>query len=190
VSAAAKDLGAIAAVTSRDRLLIAAAAGGGAMAEPPDKLAALVDATRVLDTLGVRHAVIGGVAVGVRSGVPRATIDTDFAVVSTADRDAIERALTAAGFRKTGAFAHSVNLRHASGEPVQLAFDPPFDAMIDRAERVAVAGVLVPIVTKEDLIAMKQRAAADPARRRSKRLRDEADVALLTGDVPDPDEGW
>jgi hypothetical protein len=37
---------------------------------------------------------------------------------------------------------------------------------------------------------MKERAAADPARRRSKALRDRADVALLSGDVPDPDEGW
>lgn len=37
---------------------------------------------------------------------------------------------------------------------------------------------------------MKQRAAEDPKRRRSKKLRDEADVELLRGDVPDPDEGW
>ena len=35
-----------------------------------------------------------------------------------------------------------------------------------------------------------ERAAANPARRRSKALRDQADVALLRGDVPDPDEGW
>ncbi len=41
-----------------------------------------------------------------------------------------------------------------------------------------------------NLIAMKERAAADPARRRSKALRDQADIALLRGDVPDPDEGW
>jgi hypothetical protein len=40
------------------------------------------------------------------------------------------------------------------------------------------------------LIAMKERAAADPARRPSKALRDRADVALLRGDVPEPDEGW
>jgi len=37
---------------------------------------------------------------------------------------------------------------------------------------------------------MKERAAADPARRRSLALRDRADVNLLRGDVPDPDEGW
>jgi len=46
------------------------------------------------------------------------------------------------------------------------------------------------VVTKEDLIVMKRRAAADPSRRRSKALRDLADVALLEGDVPEPDEGW
>jgi hypothetical protein len=50
--------------------------------------------------------------------------------------------------------------------------------------------VTVPVLTTADLNAMKERAAADPARRRSKALRDAADVALLRGDVPDPDEGW
>jgi hypothetical protein len=39
-------------------------------------------------------------------------------------------------------------------------------------------------------ITMKRRAAADPARRRSKALRDQADIALLEGEVPDPDVGW
>jgi len=48
----------------------------------------------------------------------------------------------------------------------------------------------VRIVRKADLIAMKERAAADPSRLRSKTLRDRADVELLRGDVPDPDEGW
>ena len=62
--------------------------------------------------------------------------------------------------------------------------------MIQRAERLRVAGVDVPIVRKDDLIAMKERAAADPARRCSKALRDRADAELLRGDVPDPDEGW
>lgn len=62
--------------------------------------------------------------------------------------------------------------------------------MIERAERFEAAGVSVPIVCKNDLLAMKQRAAADPAMPRSKALRDQADVELLRGDVPDPDEGW
>jgi hypothetical protein len=102
----------------------------------------------------------------------------------------LSHALAAAGFRAVGEFAHSSNFRHSSGEPVQLAFDPAFDPMIERAERVEIGGASIPLVQKTDLIEMKRRAAADPARRRSKRLRDEADVELLRGDVPDPDEGW
>jgi hypothetical protein len=62
--------------------------------------------------------------------------------------------------------------------------------MIGRAETLQVGTHAVRIVRKDDLIAMKRRAAADPARRRSKALRDQADVELLLGDVPDPDEGW
>jgi predicted nucleotidyltransferase len=83
-----------------------------------------------------------------------------------------------------------MNFRHLSGEPVQIVFDPAFDPMIERAEPLEVTGVRVRVVTTADLIAMKERAAADPAQHPSKALRDKADIALLRGDVPDPDEGW
>ena len=160
------------------------------MPEAPDKVAALLETGRVLDAVGVPYALIGGVAVGIHSGVPRATADTDVAVLSTVNRAAVLRALSDAGFRFVGEFQHSANFRHASGEPVQLVFDPGFDPMIERAEHFQVGAVSVPIVRKTDLIDMKQRAAADPARRRSKALRDQADIELLRGDVPEPDEGW
>jgi predicted nucleotidyltransferase len=62
--------------------------------------------------------------------------------------------------------------------------------MIDRAEPLEVSGVTIRVVRREDLIAMKERAAADPARRKSKALRDRADIELLRGDTGDPDEGW
>lgn len=134
---------------------------------------------------------IGGVAVGIRSGIPRATLNTDLAVSSTADRHALAQSLQEAGFKLVGQFAHSLNLRHSSGEPVQLAFDAAFDPMIERAEKIDIGGTEVPIVGTEDLIAMKESAAADPSRRSlAKALRDQADIALLRGDVPDPDEGW
>jgi hypothetical protein len=74
--------------------------------------------------------------------------------------------------------------------PVQLAFDREFDAMIERAESADVAGTRVAVVRTDDLIAMKRRAAADPSRRKSKRLRDQADIELLLSDVPGPNEGW
>jgi len=160
------------------------------MPESADKIAALRDTSRALQSIGAAHAVIGGVAVGIRSGVPRATLDTDFAVVSTVERALVVGAFERAGFRLVGRFAHSLNWRHSSSEPVQLAFDPGFDEMIARAESIDVEGAHIPVVRTEDLIAMKERAAADPGRRRSKALRDQADVALLRGDVPDPDEGW
>ena len=160
------------------------------MQPEPDKLAALIDTVRALETAGVRYALIGGLAVGIHTTVPRATIDVDVAAHSAAGRQVAVEALERAGFKKTGEFEHSVNFRHASGEPVQLAFDPAFDAMIVRAERIDVAGTSIAVVAKEDLIAMKQRAAADPSRRKSKRFRDQADIELLLGDLPDPDEGW
>jgi hypothetical protein len=184
-----RTLQAITRLTARERLLIASFRGM-AMDESADKLAALTDVVRALDGLGASHAVVGGVAVGIRSGVPRATVDTNVAVRSMVERRSIIEALTGAGLRLTGTFAHSLNFRHPSGEPVQIIFDAEFDPMIDRAEPLDVAGIRIRVVTTADLIAMKERAAADPARRRSKALRDQADVALLRGDVPDPDEGW
>lgn len=160
------------------------------MQPEPDKLGALIDTARALERAGVRYALIGGLAVVIHAGVARATIDVDVAAHSAAGRDIAVEALKKAGFEKTGEFEHSVNFRHSSGEPVQLAFDPDFDVMIERAETIDVAGTRVAVVRKDDLIAMKQRAAADPSRRRSKTLRDQADIELLLGDVPGPDEGW
>jgi hypothetical protein len=179
----------IARITARERLLIASSQGA-AMDDPPDKVAALADVARALDRVGVAFAVAGGVAVGIRSGVPRATLDTNVAVPSTVERSLLIEALATGGLRLTGTFAHSMNFRHASGEPVQIIVDPQFDPMIDRVEAFDLAGLRIPVVTTADLIAMKERAAKDPARRRSKALRDQADIALLRGDVPDPDEGW
>lgn len=183
-------LGRIESATRRDRALIRAASGAE-MTEPmPEKTRALVEAARILDGAGVGYALIGGVAVGVHSGTPRATLDVDLAVRSTIDRRLVVNALTQAGFTLSGEYPHSVNLRHPGGEPVQLAFDTRFDPMIERAESLSVSGYDVRIVCKDDLIEMKRQAAADPARRRSKALRDQADIELLLGDVPDPDEGW
>jgi len=155
-----------------------------------DKQAALRDVTSALGAFGAPYALIGGVAVGIRSGVIRATEDTDLAIRSSVSRRELIDALVSSGFELRGEHEHSVNFRHESGEPVQVVFDPEFDSMIDRAESVDLGVGAIRVVTTDDLIEMKERAAADPARRASKALRDRADVALLRGDVPDPDEGW
>lgn len=181
----------IAAASERDLVLIAAHRGGNqSMEHTADKVAALLDAVQALDAAGAVYALIGGVAVGIHTGVPRATLDTDIAVVSTVPRSTLSAALRQAGMQLVGEFEHSSNFRHPTGEPVQLAIDPSFDAMIQRAEMMTVGGRTIRIIRKDDLIEMKRRAAADPKRRKSKALRDQADVELLLGDVPDPDEGW
>jgi hypothetical protein len=163
---------------------------GSEVSELPDKIEALGAAERAFTSLGVAHALIGGLAVGVRSGVPRATLDVDYAVSSDLDRDRVALAFEREGLRRTGTFAHSTNFVHTSGEPVQLAFDARFDPIIARAEPIVFGALTIPVVTTADLITMKRLAAADPMRRRSKSLRDQADIALLEGDKPDPDEGW
>ena len=155
-----------------------------------DQLEALLDAVSALSAAAIDHAVIGGIAVGLRSGVPRATLDVDLAVPTTSATARVIEVLTAAGFEHRGSHRHSENFRHASGEPVQVALDPMFDPMIDRAEVVDVSGRSVKVVGTEDLVAMKERSAASPEQRKSKALRDLADVELLRGDVDDDDEGW
>jgi hypothetical protein len=185
------DLAIVCAITEREQRLIRSgthyAHGVTAM---PDKMGALRAVVRALTSAEIPHALIGGLAVGIRSGVPRATLDVDIAVSTAVDRATVTSVVLSERFTLVGQFAHSINFKHESGEPLQLAFDPAFDAMIARAELLTFDEFAIPVVTKDDLIAMKRRAAADPKRRRSKALRDQADIALLEGDVPDPDEGW
>ena len=158
--------------------------------DPAAQTRALADAARVFEEAGVPYALIGGVAVALHTGIPRATLDLDFAVDSRTDLEVLGRTFEAAGFQVGGRFAHSLNLRHANGEPIQLAIDAGFDAFVARAETFSIGEGTVRLVLRDDLIAMKERAARDPKRRKSKALRDQADVELLRGDVPDPEEGW
>jgi hypothetical protein len=65
-------------LTARERRLISSYHGKAATMQPePDKLAALIDAVRALDAVGVPYAPIGGLAVGIYAAVPRATVDVD-----------------------------------------------------------------------------------------------------------------
>jgi hypothetical protein len=178
-----------AAATEREQRLAGASSDAGRAPVLPDKLAALEAAASLFAEHAVPYALIGGLAVGVCSGVPRAKLDINFAVATRVDRARVRERLTERGFSSIGVFTHSDNFRHSSGEPVQLAYDAAFDPMIERAESMAFGSLALQVVTTADLIAMKRRAAADPGRRRSKALRDQADIALLEGDVPDADEG-
>lgn len=66
----------IAAVTRREQTLATASARYPAgVTDTPDKLRAIDEAVAAFGDAGIPYALIGGVAVGIRSGVPRATLD-------------------------------------------------------------------------------------------------------------------
>lgn len=140
---------------------------------------ALMSLARVLATSGTRYAVIGGIAAQVHLEEPRTTIDIDVAV---ADRgDLPRRALAAAGFRHTGAHAHSDNWIGPGDVPVQFTDDSRLHASLGRCHVVRLGPVELRILSVADLLHAKLLAARDKSRRRSKRFQDLADIdALIT----------
>lgn len=150
-----------------------------------DKQDALVRLAAVFDATHTPYAIIGGVALQVHVREPRTTLDIDVAVSSRAilPRDA----LVAAGFTLLAEHAHTVNYRAGDGTPIQFSDDPPLAAAVGRAQRIGVMGVSIPFMAVGDLLHEKLRAGADPARRRSKRLRDLADAELLLEEHPELD---
>lgn len=177
-------------LTCRDQRAIASARGELTVVEPSSQETALLDASHLLAAGAVPHALIGGFAVSVRTGWARATRDVNFAVHSAASRERLVATFVSAGYRHDGTFEHSMHFTHPNGAPVQLTSDPIFDQPIDRAELLSIGRSHVPVVRRDDLIALKERSAADPRRRKSRAMQDRTDVEMLRGDVPDPDEGW
>jgi hypothetical protein len=142
----------------------------------------LVLLARVLGEAKVAYAVIGGLALQVHQAEPRTTLDIDLAV---RDRGALPRArLESAGFKETGRFAHSDNWIGPGGTPIQFTDDPALTPALERADEIEVEGVALRILRRADLLHAKLRAAADPARRRSKRLQDLADAQSLLEQDP------
>src|ERR1700730_3542427 len=136
---------------------------------------------RILAEAGVSYAIIGGLALQVHQAEPRTTLDIDLAV---ADRGEIpHQRLASAGFSPTGRFAHSDNWVGPDGTPVQFTDDEALAGAVARAEQIELEGVPLRVIRRADLLHEKLRAAADPARRRSKRLQDLADAqGLLESD--------
>lgn len=136
---------------------------------------------RVLAEARLPYALIGGLAIQVHQAEPRTTLDIDIALT---DRRRLPReALAAAGFRETGHFTHSDNWVGPGGTPVQFTDDPALATAVAAADQLEVDGIPLRVLRRVDLLREKLRAAADPARRRSKRLQDLGDAqALLEAD--------
>ncbi len=157
---------------------------------------ALRTVVAVLDESSVPYVIIGGIALQLHRSEPRTTLDIDLAVP---DRAMIpSAALTRAGFVYEGTHAHSTNSSRASasrssranwkaqdGTPVQFTDDALFRGPIEHAESRTTAGFTLRILRVEDLLVAKFAAARDPARRRSKRAQDIADILALIDDHPE-----
>jgi hypothetical protein len=92
--------------------------------------------------------------------------------------------LQAAGFAPTGRFTRSENWVGSDGTPVQFTDDPALAGAVERAVEVPVEAVRLRVIRPADLLHQKLRAAADPARPRSKRLQDLADAQALLESTP------
>jgi len=144
----------------------------------------------VLDRAGVAYALIGGVAIQIRTSEPRTTLDIDVAVPRFADVPG--DGLLAAGFDHTGRHEHSDNWRAPPTGPggqrtvVQFsAEDVGIAEAVSHAELTDLAdGLRMRVATAADLIVLKLEAAAEPRRRPSKRQYDLADVVALMEQYP------
>ena len=146
------------------------------------KRPALLTLAKIFAEADVPYAIIGGVALQFHQTEPRTTLDVDVAVATYGQ---IPRApLEAAGFTWSGRFSHSENWIGPEDTPVQFTDDPALADAIARAEEVTLEDVCLRVIGRTDLLHEKLRAAADPARRRSKRLQDLADAQALLESTP------
>lgn len=143
-----------------------------------DDLGAVVDALRAS---GQPFCLIGGLAVN-HYAEPMVTLDADFAMASASGA---ADALRAAGFT-VEEFPHSINAAFPSSRlRIQITINSRYGGFPGRAVTGTLFGVEMPIASLPDVVQGKLWAATDPARRRSKRAKDAADLIRLAELHPD-----
>ncbi|HEY6138732.1 MAG TPA: nucleotidyl transferase AbiEii/AbiGii toxin family protein [Thermoanaerobaculia bacterium] len=136
----------------------------------------------VLETLGVDFCVIGGVAVNAYSE-PIVTEDFDVAVAMR-DLPRVEKAL--AERFQVRRFPHSLNVSSPNSKlRLQIQTDPRYAPFVDRARVREVMDLQLPVASPEDLLQGKIWAVQDDDRRRTKRLKDLADISRLIDSYPE-----
>lgn len=123
--------------------------------KPTDLEQALLDAVTLFDQLGIRYALVGGLAAMVY-GKSRFTEDVDF-VAEAGHMDQLNAqpdAMRQHGFDPGCTW----KLYHRSGVMIDLWKDAFADQIVGRAQTVRLAHRSVCIATVEDLVAMKLRA--------------------------------
>ncbi len=156
---------------------------------------------RVADRLGIQVLLIGGHAVSVLTGIPRATVDVDMVVEESeaerfARRLAIEwPGLALSDFRPLGGMNLRLGLpgmdhdRAADRADVIIARDA-FQVAFATSHRSRIGGVPFRLPTWESLIALKLVAAQSPWREAHDREQDHADASRLVQAAGAADHRW
>ncbi len=148
------------------------------------------DVMRLVDSLeraDIRWCAISGVAVSYWAAEPMVTQDVGFVVAA----DSIERTvknLEQVGFRAER-FEWSVNFRGASKIGMQLSTEEFYREFPMRAVPADVHGILLRVASLDDTLRGKIKAWSDEQRRRSKQIKDLADIARLIEAHPELSTG-
>jgi hypothetical protein len=137
-------------------------------------------AVEALRATGRPFCLIGGLAVN-HYVEPVVTLDAGFAITAAGG---VTQALVARGFQ-VQEFPHSINAQlPGSRLRLQITVNSRYAAFPGRAVPGKVLGHELPVACLEDLVQGKLWAATDPARRASKRAKDEADLVRLCESYP------
>lgn len=143
----------------------------------PNDLALTV---RALQSTGQPFCLIGGLAVN-QYVEPMVTLDADFVIAA---RSGTAAALHAAGF-VVEEFPHSLNATlPGSRLRIQITINDRYGSFPSRAITATLFGVEMPIACLADVVQGKLWAATDPARRMTKRRKDELDLIRLAETHP------
>ena len=143
------------------------------------------DVTRaiaVLERLGARWCVIGGIAVNHWAEEPVVTADVDL-VIALESVDAAVKALEEEGF-VAERFPWSINLKGASRVSIQILTGEGYREFPSRSVPADVWGILMRVASLEDTLAGKIAAYSDLTRRPSKRQKDFLDILRLVENHP------
>jgi len=136
----------------------------------------------ILSKTGSRYCLIGGLAVNAYVE-PVVSLDLDI-VAAVEGIGAICKAAKEHGL-KVEQFEHSVNITSESSDlRIQLQADPRYQRFVSIAEDRNVLGYKMKVARLEDVLEGKVWAYMDKSRRRSKRLKDLADIFRIVEKFP------
>ena len=137
--------------------------------------------TALLGEHQIQYCVIGGQAVNAYVE-PLVSLDLDLAV-AVDQIEQVERLLEP--HFDVRRFPHSLNVSMPGSDlRVQIQTDPRYGVFVERASRLEVLGLELPVASLEDVLRGKVWAVQDPERRASKRQKDLADIARILEAYP------